>query len=263
MRNWRMTLSTTITVKEGDNMNLSAEEKLMYAVMNAIYSSGIPIDFKGAMVLKACLMEAGFPDEIRHTADIDANWYSDSPPSAEKLVESLETALQKTGINLQVDLYRMYGEGRSAGFELTDPDTGEILFTMDIDVNRPVQPTQIYEVAGLRFRGVSPDQMLADKISAISTGKVFRRIKDVVDLYYLSQVFEFDLNRLQKTLSNSDKMLEDFHGFLHGIDDLRHAYEKFRFTGGVNKPPFDEVYVKVKTYLKNVLPMDVVEEHTS
>lgn len=36
-------------------MNLSAEEKLMYAVMDAIYSSGIPIDFKGAMVLKACL----------------------------------------------------------------------------------------------------------------------------------------------------------------------------------------------------------------
>ena len=79
---------------------------------------------------------------------------------------------------------------------------------MDMDVNRPVQPTQIYEVAGLRFRGGSPDQMLADKISAISTGKVFRRIKDVVDLYYLSQVFEFDLNRLQKTLSNSDKLLE-------------------------------------------------------
>ena len=258
-----MKLSIIITVKEGDDIDLSAEEKLMYAVMNAIYSSGIPIDFKGAMVLKACLMEAGFPDEIRHTADIDANWYSDSPPSAKKLVESLETALQRTGINLQVDLYRMYGEGRSAGFELIDPDTGEILFTMDMDVNRPVQPTRIYEVAGLRFRRVSPDQMLADKISAISTGKVFRRIKDVVDLYYLSQVFEFDLNRLQKTLSNSDKLLEDFHGFLHGIDDLRHAYEKFRFTGGVNKPPFDEVYAKVKAYLKDVLPMDVVEEHTS
>lgn len=258
-----MTLSTTITVKEDDDMNLSAEEKLMYAVMNAIYSSGIPIDFKGAMVLKACLLEAGFPDEIRHTADIDANWYSDSPPSSEQLVESLETALRRNGINLHVDLYRMYGEGRSAGFELTDPTSGEILFTMDMDVNRPVQPTKIYEVAGLRFRGVSPDQMLADKIFAISTGKVFRRIKDVVDLYYLSQVFEFDLNRLQKTLSNSGKMLEDFHGFLHGIDDLRHAYEKFRFTGGVNKPPFDEVYAKVKAYLKDVLPMDVVEEHTS
>lgn len=246
--------STTITVEDGDNMNLSAEEKLMYAVMNAIYSSGIPIEFKGAMVLKACLMEAGFSEDIRHTADIDANWYSSSPPSAEQMVESLENALQKNGIKLHVELYRMYGEGRSAGFELTDPDTGEILFTMDMDVNRPVQPTQIYEVVGLRFRGISPDQMLADKISVISTGKVFRRIKDVVDLFYLSQVFKFDRERLQQTLNHSGKALEDFHGFLHGTTDLRHAYEKFRFTGGVNKPPFDEVYAKVKAYLKDVLP---------
>ena len=235
-------------------MNLSAEEKLMYTVMNAIYSSGIPIDFKGAMVLKACLMEAGFPEEIRHTADIDANWYSPSPPSTEQLVESLESALRKNGINLHVDLYRMYDDGRSAGFELIDPDTGEILFTMDMDVNRPMQPAQIYEVAGLRFRGVSPDQMLADKISAISTSKVFRRIKDVVDLYYLSQVFELNRDRLHRTLSNSGKTLEDFHGFLYGTTDLRHAYEKFRFTGDVNKPSFDEVYAKVNVYLKDILP---------
>jgi len=55
-------------------MLLSEQEKLMYKVMKAIYDSGIPIEFKGAMVLKACLLEAGFTWEIRHTADIDANW---------------------------------------------------------------------------------------------------------------------------------------------------------------------------------------------
>ena len=104
-----MKLSIIITVKEGDDIDLSAEEKLMYAVMNAIYSSGIPIDFKGAMVLKACLLEAGFPNEIRHTADIDANWYSDSPPSAEQLVESLETALQRNGTNLHYEKFRFTG----------------------------------------------------------------------------------------------------------------------------------------------------------
>ena len=153
---------------------------------------------------------------------------------------------------LDVSDANLFREGET----LTDPATGEILFTMDMDVNRPVQPTQIYEVAGLRFRGVSPDQMLADKISVISTGKVFRRIKDVVDLYYLSQVFELDLNRLQQTLSNSGKMLEDFNGFLYGPEELRHAYNKFRFNGGVNKPPFDEVYANVKEYLKIVLPVD-------
>lgn len=54
-------------------MNISAEEKLMYAVMKAIYDSGIPMSFKGSMVLKACLLEAGFTEETRHTVDIDAN----------------------------------------------------------------------------------------------------------------------------------------------------------------------------------------------
>ena len=64
-------------------MNISAEEKLMYAVMKAIYDSGIPMSFKGSMVLKACLLEAGFTEETRHTVDIDANWYSETAPSAE------------------------------------------------------------------------------------------------------------------------------------------------------------------------------------
>ncbi len=180
-------------------MYITAEEKLMYEVMKAIYDSGIPVDFKGAMVLKACLMNAGFSEEIRHTADIDANWYSDTPPTAEQMEASLTGALRKNHIGLNVRLYRMYAEGRSAGFELSDPDTDEILFTMDMDVNRPVQPTQMYDVAGLRFRGISPMQMLADKISAISTEKVLRRIKDVVDLYYLSQVFELDQNAVIQT----------------------------------------------------------------
>ena len=58
-------------------MKISAEERLMYNVMKAIYESGIPISFKGSMVLKACLMEAGFTDDTRHTVDIDANWSSD------------------------------------------------------------------------------------------------------------------------------------------------------------------------------------------
>lgn len=45
----------------------------MYEVMRAIYDSGIPINFKRAMVLKACLMEAGYTEDTRHTVDIDAN----------------------------------------------------------------------------------------------------------------------------------------------------------------------------------------------
>ena len=71
-------------------MKISAEEKMMDHVMKAIYESGIPISFKGSMVLKACLMEAGYTDDTRHTVDIDDNWNSDETPSAEQMVTSLE-----------------------------------------------------------------------------------------------------------------------------------------------------------------------------
>lgn len=226
----------------------------MYEVMKAIYDSGIPISFKGSMVLKACLLEAGYSEEIRHTVDIDANWNADNPPSAEQMTESLQKALQKNGIELNVSLYRMYGEDRSAGFELTDSLTGEMYFTMDIDVNRPIPPTKIYEVEGLRFCGAVPSQMVADKLSVISTEKVFRRIKDVVDLYYLSKVFSFDHTDVHRALKNSGRALGNFSDFLYNEDTLRHAYEKFRFEGDVNKPPFEEVYENVKAYIKNEIP---------
>ena len=235
-------------------MNITAEEKMMYEVMKAVYDSGIPISFKGSMVLKACLLEAGYYDEIRHTVDIDGNWHSDAPPSAGQMVESLQKALEKSGIDLRVSLYRMYGEKRSAGFELTDKATDEILFTMDIDVNRPTSPTRIYEIEGIRFRGAPPSQMIADKLAVISGDKVFRRIKDVVDLYYISKVFAFNTAEVVQALETSERTLDNFRGFMHGTEDLRHAYEKFRFAGGVNKPPFEEVYNGVKVYIGNVLP---------
>ncbi len=241
-------------------MKITAEEKIMYQVMKAIYDSAIPIDFKGSMVLKACLMEAGYSDEIRHTVDIDANWYSDTEPTTEQIMESLQKALTTHGIDLEVSICREHGKGKSAGFELTDRNTGEILFSMDIDVNRPAPPTKIYEVAGFKFRGVAPAQMLADKTYAVSTDKVFRRIKDVVDLYYLSKAFEYNKAEIMQTLANSGRVLDTFNGFLHRKDELKHAYEKFRFTGDVDKPAFDEVYQTVKSYIKNVLPREKRKE---
>ena len=235
-------------------MNISAEEKIMYTVMKALYDSGIPISFKGSMVLKACLMEAGFSEDTRHTVDIDGNWNTDTSPSGEQMVESIQKALNQNNIALDVSLYRMYGEGRSAGFELRDRTTGEILFTMDIDVNRPVVPTKIYEVEGIRFCGVVPKQMMADKISVISGDKVFRRMKDIIDLYYFSQVFEFDSNEILRIMKENGRNLGEFNGFLNRTDELRHTYDKFRFSGDVNKPTFEEIYQAVKTYIKKLLP---------
>ena len=235
-------------------MKLSSVEKSMYEVMRALYESGIPITFKGAMVLKACLLEAGYSGDTRQTVDVDGNWNSQEAPSAEQMRDSLQKALLNNDVDLEVVLYRMYGKGRSAGFELKDSETGAILFTMDIDVNRPPAPTKVYEIEGFRFRGVAPSQMLADKISAISGNIVFRRIKDVIDLYYLSKVFAFDRADILRTLKNGGRGLGDFNGFLYRINDLEHAYEKFRLKGDIFKPTFKEVYLTVRSFIKPILP---------
>lgn len=127
---------------------------------------------------------------------------------------------------------------------------------MDNDVNRPVSTAKIYEIENFKFRGVSVSQMLVDKLSSVSGDKVFRKVKDVVDLYYLSKVFPFEKADVMQTLKSNGRTLETFYGFLHRKDELRHAYEKFRFTGNVDKPSFDEIYFTVKSYIKDFLPKE-------
>ena len=206
------------------------------------------------MVLKACLAEAGFSDKIRHTEDIDANWYSGTAPTCEHMTESINKALRDKGICLEASLFRMYGEGRSAGFELKDSTSGKEVFSMDIDVNRPLQPTKVYQIGEIRFRGITPYQIMADKVSVVSTGKVFRRIKDVIDLYYLSQIFDYTPGQLLETISNSGRSLGDFSSFLYDVSNLQHAYEKFHFYDGVAKPPFEDVYKSVVSFIRPLCP---------
>ena len=235
-------------------MGLSVEEKLMYEVMHALYDSGIPISFKGSMVLKACLLEAGYTEETRHTVDIDANWYADVPPSDEMIRASLQEVIDNNHLDLIVGVFRPHGTGRSAGLELMTRTAGERLFTMDIDIDRPDIPTKVYAVQGIQFRGAAPIQMIADKVLVVSTDKIFRRIKDLIDLYYLSKVFPFNAAEVIRALQNSRRSIGSFDGFLHRGDELEHAYVKFRFEGGVKKPAFKEVYGSVMSYIEDVLP---------
>lgn len=234
-------------------MNISAEEKLMYEVMKAIYESGIPVSFKGSMVLKAYLLEGGYSDDTRHTVDIDANWNSDTVPTMEQMAKSFKKAIDEAEINLTVIPYREYSVERSAGFDLRDSLSEEVLFTMDVDVNRPTVPTKIYEILDLRFRGVAPNQMIADKVSVVSSDKVFRRIKDVVDLYYISHVCDFNREEILNALKNADRDLGNFDGFINREEELKHSYSKFRFAGGINKPTFEEVYQTVKSFIADII----------
>lgn len=238
-------------------MKITREERLMYQVMKAISDSGIPIDFKGAMVLRACLNENGFANDTRHTMDIDANWTSINPPTPQQMLESLSKALAQASIDMAIKMTRAYGSGRSAGFTFYESKTEEPVFSMDMDVNRPVAGVKIYTIGEFRFRGVVVWQILADKISVASTDKVFRRIKDIVDLYYLSQCVPMETEKVFDAAKKTGRRLGDFAGFLNRSAELIHAYEKFRFGGGIMKPEFDKLYQEVKKYIVDFLPVQL------
>ncbi len=125
---------------------------------------------------------------------------------------------------------------------------------MDIDVNKIACKTKIYSIENISFCGVTPIQIITDKILVLSSDKIFRRIKDLVDLYYISKIFTLDKSEILKTLKNNDRELNDFDAFLNRKEELLHTYDKFRYRGNEDKIPFEEIYSKVKTYIESLLP---------
>lgn len=241
-------------------MNFTTEEKFLYQVMKYIYDSKIPINFKGALVLKACMHELGYKNDIRHTKDIDATWNFNYLPSEDQLISSLQSILDYNNLCLTVTLTRMYSNKRSAGFEFRDNNTNELMFTMYIDINRPICDTKLYDINGIKFNGSSPMQMIADKIASVSSDKIFRRAKDLLDLFYFSNFFEIDTTVINQTIMKSNRTLGDFDAFFNRTDELKHAYDKYKIDEEINKPPFDVVYSSVKNFILPLIQTEKTEK---
>lgn len=234
-------------------MDLTKQEIMMYKLMSAIYNSALPVSFKGSMVLKAFLTESGFKEEIRHTVDIDCEWYIKNNITDDTILLMLQDIIHKNNISLEVKLFRKHGINRSAGFDLIDSISKEILFSMDIDIKNNRKKDRFYEIGGFKFKGVTPLQMISDKICVISSNKIFRRIKDLIDLYYFSSFFEYDYVDVKETIKISNKTLGDFNDLLNNYDELKHSYDKFRIAGISNKPDFSIVYKSVIDYIRPLL----------
>ena len=235
-------------------MIFTENENRMYQIMEALYDSGIPISFKGSMVLKAALQELGYNDNIRGTKDIDGNWFSDDVIKTEDIVQSINQVFDEKGLGYYTRAFREHSEKKAAGLYVLNKSTDETLFSMDIDVNRPQPMTKIYAINNIKFSGVVPEQIIADKVFVASSKKVFRRVKDLLDLYYLSSVVSFEKDKILELINGNNRLLGDFSNFLFRANDIQHAYNKFSVPGKVEKPPFADVYSVVKEYIQEFFP---------
>lgn len=220
---------------------------LMYHLMGAMASLGYPIVFKGAMVLNALKLPV---DTARMTQDIDGDWVSPEITN-ERLLDSLNYALTSLGnTGLHVEQTRTFAQGRSAGFVVKRRQDDFTLFTLDIGVkgNNFYVP---YTKGNVTFYGSHPNKIYADKVSAISTNKVYIRTKDIYDMYLLSFLnITFSTRDIVEVLFSSDKTLGDFSSFLNDTKPKGIEYAYNKLDGITNKPDFASVHKRVATFIK-------------
>jgi hypothetical protein len=218
-------------------IEITDQEKRMYGVMDAIANSNVPVIYKGALVTKLILRENQFDAFVRETRDIDASWAGESSPPMELLTEMLNHALE--GLNLKAIAVREYGEKMSASYDIIDMSISELCMTIDIDMRTAID-SRTYHFGNLRFQGVTPDNVIGDKISVFSSDKVFRRAKDLIDVYALAHCVTVDTDSIRRIWARENRSIGTFDAFKKRKDELRHSYEKLRRVE--NKPEFDEIY---------------------
>lgn len=222
---------------------------LMYTMMGTLARLGCPVVFKGAMVLNNIITGLDI-NTNRMTKDIDADWV-DSTVTNETLLNALATALSTIGNpNLYITQTREFASGRSAGFSIKDRITGIEIFTMDISVKYNNYYTTYYLPNGIQYTGQRPDKIYADKLYVLSTRKVYRRVKDMYDMYLLSHLTGYTLSGIRDILANTGKTLEDFEHFLTDKiqpKGLEYAYNSM--THITNKPDFKDIHEIVKDFI--------------
>jgi len=226
--------------------NISETERLMYDILGRICTTDVPIVFKGALITKIVLFEHGFTTTNRETIDIDANWVGRIPPM-EEIVKIINDALNLQDNKYRAEFFRDYREGiQTGGVLIYDSNTNSQLVTMDIDI-RPIIGSRTYYYGEIAIRGVDPKEIIADKISVISSRMIFRRAKDLIDVFALSQCINVTTDEIYEITQSKNRELGVFDEFRNRKSDLEHAYSRLRRVS--NKPQFMEIYSYLESFL--------------
>jgi hypothetical protein len=119
---------------------------------------------------------------------------------------------------------------------------------------KPVIGDRLYHFGKAAIRGVLPDAVLCDKISVLSSERIFRRAKDVLDVYALAHCLEVRTVNIYTAIEKAERALGSFELFLARRADLEHAYQKMR--GIMGKPDFDSVYLYLGKFLEPFITQD-------
>lgn len=208
--------------------------KIANSIISALYNANLPIVFKGMAVNRLILIDnnASF---IRETRDIDGDWIGE-PLSTKEIENKINSALVHLD-GITVISYRKYDEHISAGFDILQNNIKIGSFDLSIRKNKFYK---LYDIEGIKFYGQTLEKTITDKICVLSSHKIFRRSKDMLDLYSMSKFVDIQIEDIIDIANESNREIGNFSPLYNQKEELRHAYESMYWLE--NKPLFDDVY---------------------
>lgn len=131
------------------------------------------------------------------------------------------------------------------GFKILD-EKGSTISKLDMDI----KDNPFYVICNINDINImysSFDKMMADKLHSISGTHIFRRVKDILDIYMIISDNDIKRENVMKILKYENRELGDFSTMLENKNLLKESYDKLQ--GINNKPKFQEIWDAIIEYL--------------
>lgn len=220
-------------------------ESFLYRVIEEVSKENAPIVFCGALALKD-LLYLNNPDFNidRKTTDIDANWCEIYDQT--KIINIFDNAVKKINDSYRVELFRTPADRRSMGLSICDDKNIEIT---KIDIN--IKENPFYVVCNINDTNIkysSFEKIMADKLYSITNEHVYRRIKDLLDIYMIISNNDVNFEKIKEILEYDNRILGDCSTLLNNRSIIESGYNSL--IGITNKPKFSLVWNQIISYLE-------------
>lgn len=217
-------------------------------IANSKYSNKFIL--KGGSVLISRMLELNRPDLYRLTSALDI--HCDKQEVWDRFCNEVVDLLNNNDRGYVYSLIKRRSlekpmtNSDSLTFRLLDEDN-VIEFKMDMNIKSNSIITAEFSTT-LNMKTYDAMTMLSDKIVAVSARSIYRRAKDLYDIYVIMSMYSFNISNLQEhiKLKHPDVTLTNML-VEENYSDIEHAYE--RYEGISNKPLIRVLFTLVQNFL--------------
>jgi predicted nucleotidyltransferase component of viral defense system len=226
-------------------MAITADFMQLLQVVKVLFASGGPFILLGGVALKLYLDNICYQDVVRFTVDIDVN-ITDASLTSFSLLEIINRCLLNIDNRLIAKIRHAKPDGRAVEVVVYNDYSKHIFLRLDISYS-PVLTLTEYILDNCAIKAVMPIEILADKLTVLSTRSIMRRSKDLIDIFVLSNCLQLNFSEILYFITNKNINMGRFDEFLSNYETLEEHYCQLHNV--VGKPDFQVMYDRIGKFI--------------